>query len=80
MGLAQHIQAYQSFVNFVGALSHVSGVLHIVSLPVTQLRVAACLIEVGRLTDDQLTHFVNEVGLSTRKQSEHRSGLQALTD
>ena len=80
MRFAQHVQAYQSLVDLVGASAHVSSVLHIVSLPIAELRVAACLVEVGGLADDQLAHLVDEVGLTAGKQPEHRCCLQALAD
>ena len=77
---AHHVQTYESLVHFVRAVRHHPRILHVVSLPVTEFGVIASFFEVGRFSNDQLTHFVDEVGLPAGQEPQQGSRLQALSN
>ena len=78
LGLAQSIQIDQPVVHFTRALHHAVRVVHVVLLPVAQLAIRARLVQVRRLADDHLTHFVHEEGLAARQKAQNRGRLHAL--
>ena len=59
------IKVDETLVNLVVTRGHPARIVHIVSLPVTELGVGARLVEVIRLTDCKLAHLVNKFGLIT---------------
>ena len=72
------VQADEALVDQILALGHSFGVVHVVSLPVAQLRILTSLVQVRGLPDHELAHLVHEEALAAREQSEYRRRLQAL--
>lgn len=59
--LTKQVQVDETPVDLVLAGRHPARIVHIVSLPVTKLRVSTSLVKVIRLTYGQLAHLVHEL-------------------
>ena len=57
------VNVYKSLIDLIRAFKHDTGIVHIVPLPVAQLRVRASFLQVRRLADHQLAQLVHEEAL-----------------
>jgi len=78
MSFAYTIDVDETLVHFVHTHGHILGIVHIVSLPVAKLTVGTRLVEVRRLTDDHLAHFIHEKTLLASQEAHDRMSLQPL--
>ena len=77
--LAIEVQFDKALVNLIRARRHLLHIVHVVPLPVAELRVRACLALVRVvLTDDHLRHLLNKVSLSPSEQAEDGCSVHSL--
>ena len=76
--LFEPIQIDKSCINFARAQDHPLRIIHVVILPVAQIAVRTGLIQIRRLSNHHLTHFVHKETLTSREESQNGRRLQSL--
>ena len=66
---ATHVEVDESTVYRVLTCRHLLRIIHRVPLPITELVVEACLLQVAVIYDDHLGHFVHEERLSAGEET-----------
>ena len=64
--LAEQVQIYEALVYLLLTHDHTLGKSHVVMRPVAELSVLAGHVVLVRVSNDHLTHLVDEVGLPPR--------------
>ena len=78
MSFPQSVNANKALIDHVLAQCHALRIVHLVSLPVTELAIAARLIQVRRLANDKLTDPIDVRFLTATQEAHDRSCLYAL--
>lgn len=67
VGSLDAVKVYETLVYPIDAACHLLSVGHVVALPVTQLLILTRLLQIARLPNHELTHFVDEEALAARE-------------